>query len=325
MADHPIDPDVKDPAQPAAVAPDAAPSTAPENPTDLPAQSEPEASGKPPAASEPTPAPNVEPSTPKESKTDHRAPGAERRISELTAKNKELRAKLNRTLAQPATAPAPATVRDEDKPEYWMQKAQTAQTEQERNEASAKWYEADRRQFANQIKNEVRQEQQMQQRASLLSDKLIRVHDKAPFLKESDSGVVEIDINSPVTQRAKELADEAGQSLLNPDGKTLNVNAFLYFVTDAALEYAGTTANQTQAALEQTRVARLKAESRTAGLESSSAPAPSQPSGKKVDLEKEIATLEQQKKSFGNRIDPQLNAKLMTLRSNLRDARLVKK
>jgi hypothetical protein len=315
--DKPSDNDVKLPDPVAAPVPDAATSPAPA-PTESQPKSEPDASGRQPAAPAPTPEPEAGKS--KSEVTSYRAPGAERRISELTAKNKELRQKLAATLGAP-TSGAPAPVKDEDKPEYWLQKYNTAQTEQERQQASAKWFEADRNQFASQIESRVMQKLSLQQKAGILTDKLIRVHERAPFLKETGAGV-EIDIDSPVTQRAKQLAAEEGINLMLPDGK-LNLGAFLYCVQGAALETQDSTAENAQAALEQQRVATLRVASKTAGLESSSAAAPAQPSGPKVDLEKQIANLEQQRKTSG--FSPDLNAQIKALRMKLRDASLAKK
>jgi hypothetical protein len=303
--------DVKLAGQPPAADPNAAPSPAPDDapaePT--PDQSTPDDSGSTPAPDGETAAPKGEDEQPVAKAKPHRAPGAERRISELTAKTKALQAQLRDALAaqgqpaQPTAAPKP-----EETEEFWTQKYQTAQTDAERQQAQSKWQEAHDNKLVNRAKQEVLGQFQQQQVATRLSEKLARLHERQPFLQDGGK----IDVNSPLVIRAAELAAESGVSIAGPQG--INYAAFLYYATEAALDMQGQTVQSTEAKLATQKAATAKAIARTQ-LETSSTQAAPKPSGKLADLDKELNALEERRRKGGPTFhDPDLNRQILVLR-----------
>ena len=280
----------------------------------------PETSDSPPTGSETTETAETataaaESEQDKQSKAKpHRAPGAERRISELTAKTKALQAQLRDALAgQGQQATQTAQPKPEETEEFWTQKFQSAQTEAERQQAQQRYTEVHEEKLVARAEQRVLARMEKQQVATRLSEKLARLHERQPFLKEGGK----IDVNSPVVLRAAELAAESGVSIAGPQG--INYQAFLYFATEAALDMQGQAVQTTEAKLANQKLQTAKATART-NLETSTASAPSKPSGPKADLEKELNRLvaERDKEGAMAPSNPERSKRILWLRQNLR-------
>lgn len=281
-------------------------------PTDPPVESVPPGTGtQEDTPADDTPAAEVASEPPKpQPKHGQRASNT---IRGLKSENKQLKAKLAAMTGTPEKlAPLPAPSKPEDTPEYWADKARNAPTEQDRQEAIAKWQVADRQALKRETINEFVGYAQRIQKQQELNDRLVALQDRAPFLKENDKGSIEIDVTSPYVQRAAELATARGVALATPQG--INWEAIEYFVKDAALEILGNSAGGTAAALAHQKVLTVKAQGKTA-LETSSAPGLPKPSGQRVDLEKEIRDIEAKVKK--GPYNQELNRSLLTARQKL--------
>lgn len=301
-------------------APDPAPEAAPAE--NAPVQSDPDATGGQPADTEGKPASESEEQTQPKPEGKKALPGVQRDISKLRAERRELRertrqleAQLAKQMGNPLAGLIQGQVKPEETATYWKQQALQAQTEEQRTAASQKYWELLPTEIQRNAVGQVLQTLNQVQENQRIAGKLAEIHERTPIFDENGTP----DANSPVIQRACELADQQGVMMFGPKGAIVNHRAFEYFAREASWELQGQTAETNAAKLQNQRVQTLKASAK-AGLESSSAPAPAQPSGKTVDLEKQISALEKQRNT--GRYDPELNVRLMKLRRDLHDARL---
>ena len=310
---------VKPETQVTAPEPEAETTAAPvEATTDTPDQSTPPATGSDEAAeAEATPPADAGSEQTRQPPKPH-GQRASATIRGLKSENKELKAKLaSLTGAKPAIGGVPnAPAKPEETPEYWAaecKKAYDAGDTQQHAIAYQRYEAAKESALERRLLERINGEAQRQQASAVLNDKLLRLHERSPIFKENDKGTLEIDINSPVIQRAAQLADEAQTAIATPQG--IRWDAFLYFVTDAVLDLQGQTVQQTTAALDHQKVQTVKANSRTA-LESTSQPGLAKPSGPRVELEKQVKALEAKAAKGYN---AEVNSQLMLARIKLRN------
>lgn len=246
----------------------------------------------------------------------HRKPGAERRISELTAEKRELQKKLQAAIGQPPQAAPVAQAKPEETEEYWAAKYNAAVSEDERSQAAKQYKRIERESLKREILGEFQQQQQRQQTATLLSEKLTRLHERVPFLKDDPQSGVQLDLTSPLVQRAAQLATESGVPLAAPQG--IRWDAFLYFAAEAALDLQGQTTVKTAAALEQQKLQTIKAAGKSGLERPNAAPPPAKPTGPMADAEREVARLEVLAKQ---KFDSSVNRQLIYARQTLTDLR----
>lgn len=263
--------------------------------TDKPAQSDPTQTGseKAEATETATGAAESEQSQAQPKARPHRAPGAERRIAELTAKTKTLQAQLQAAMSggvQPQQAQQP---KPEDTEEFWTNKYRTAQTDAERQEATQRYTELHENKLVERAKREILGGFQRQQHDAQVSLKLAKLHERQPFLLDGGK----IDVNSPLVQQAAALAIESGGSLLAPNG-AINFESLLYFATEAALDMQGQAVQTTQAKLANQQAATVKATART-NLETTSQQASAKPTGQLADAQKRLKYLEDRRAKGG--------------------------
>jgi len=293
------------------------PSADTEQTADLTPANAPALAGGEQTASEDTQQPQI-PDTeqPQQPQRDtRRAPGAERRISELNTQKRELEARLRAALA--ATGQAPFEDRPskpEETEEYWSQKYHSAMTDEEKINASRKWQECHDSSLVSRAEKRVMQRLQSQQQAGQIAEKLVKIHDRMPFLKQNESGLVEFDMGSPVIQKALQLATEAGQPLNNPQ-------ALVYFLSDAAFDLQGQTVMTTAAALESQKLKTAKAAAATNLERPTNLQEPESPTGVKA-LEKELAQLDE---IAQKRFDSDINKRRLMLKQRIREARFARK
>jgi len=271
------------------------------------------------------------------SKETRRAPGAEKRIKELTAKNRESESKRLESEKQVAhlqallsstgaTAPvsnaapvAPVQAKPEETEAYWANVHSQALSEEQRLYAAGKWNEIhsknERQATKAEIVSELRSELQKQQQQATFARELAKVNDRVPFLTEDG----QIDTDAPVVREAIALATAHNVPLM-VNGQ-YNTPALTYFMTSAALNLLGSTTATTAAQLAEQKLQTRRAVSKT-NLETPSTSEAPQPQGRIAAMEKALVDAEARQKK--GPFDRSLNAGILKLRMDIREARLRK-